>query len=75
MLNSPFHIFVLFASAWLIFLPRAGFGATLLSDGFETDPLLSGWTRSGSGAAWIGTALRQPSPRSRHDRALSAASG
>lgn len=53
--NSFFQIFALPVSALLAFLPGRVFGQGLLSEGFETDPLLSGWTRSGSGASWSGT--------------------
>ena len=40
------------ALALAIFLPDTAFSQTLLSEGFETDPLLAGWTRSGLGAGW-----------------------
>lgn len=39
----------------LVLVSSAAFGDVLLSDGFETDPLVSGWTRSGSGAEWTTT--------------------
>ncbi len=43
------------ALALAIFLPDAAFSQTLLSEGFETDPLLLGWIRSGLAAGWIAT--------------------
>ena len=38
-----------------VFLHRTAFSQTLLSEDFEADPALSGWTASGVGAEWTST--------------------
>ncbi len=50
-LPSPTCFLKIAALALLASVSAAG-GQTLLSENFETDPLLSAWTRSGSGAGW-----------------------
>ena len=52
---DPLRIFTSLVASLLGFGSSAAFGEILLSNGFETNPLASGWTRSGPGAVWTAT--------------------